>query len=300
MFRKAFTLVELLVVIAIIGILIALLLPAVQAAREAARRMQCTNNLKQLGLALHNYHGAHGKFPHAFIMMPSGGGVGWGWGALILPYCERQDIQNLIDFDYAINLLYEPNLAGQRTLIDIYQCPSAPENQLVTGMIRVPGEEDAAESNYTALTTHRRNDGTPAPVGGTFVQAQDSDGTGTMWIGDSAAIRDITDGTSQTLQLAEGDVFDDDPEYGDTRYCPGRKCHMGFMWAAWGVATTGYGINQHPYWTHCGVHAHHPAGANFTFADGHVKLLTPEIDAKTLAAITTRATGEPVSADAVE
>ncbi len=104
---RAFTLVELLVVITIIGILIALLLPAVQAAREAARRMQCSNNLKQIGLALHNYHTAIGTFPSGYISAygdpgyPSSNdlGPGWGWAAMMLPYIELGNLHDQIRFD---------------------------------------------------------------------------------------------------------------------------------------------------------------------------------------------------------
>src|ERR1700712_2295589 len=103
--RRAFTLVELLVVIAIIGVLVALLLPAIQAAREAARRSQCKNNLKQIGLALHNFESARRSFPPGFTSTPKnnvvnaeGTGPGWGWGAHILPYLEESSLFQQIDF----------------------------------------------------------------------------------------------------------------------------------------------------------------------------------------------------------
>src|SRR5438045_3222233 len=91
--RRGFTLIELLVVIAIIGVLIALLLPAVQAAREAARKVQCRNNLKQVGIALHNYHDTQGTFPMGYVAWPDPDpehtAPGWGWAALILPQMEQ-------------------------------------------------------------------------------------------------------------------------------------------------------------------------------------------------------------------
>src|SRR5262245_519160 len=103
---RGFTLVELLVVIAIIGVLVALLLPAVQAAREAARRTDCSNNLKQIGLALQNYHGAKGCFPSGYTSAvdPAGNdtGPGWGWAAAILPYTEEKVLHQLIQLDQPI------------------------------------------------------------------------------------------------------------------------------------------------------------------------------------------------------
>jgi len=140
---RGFTLVELLVVITIIGILIALLLPAVQAAREAARRMQCTNNLKQFGLALHNYHLTHKVFPYG----AGGGGTWWSWSALILPFIEQNAIYDQIDFDKPYNAVHPVNNDVMKNFIAAYQCPSAPPNVLCACCSGIPGHEDTAETN---------------------------------------------------------------------------------------------------------------------------------------------------------
>ena len=136
MVRRAFTLIELLVVIAIIGVLIALLLPAIQAAREAARRSQCQNNLKQLGLALQNYHAAVGVFPHG-DMYPTSATWSSGWSVsallMILPHLERADVFDGFNMgarvDYAAadsvtDALNQPNFTVIRTQIDTFLCPS--------------------------------------------------------------------------------------------------------------------------------------------------------------------------------
>jgi len=133
---RGFTLVELLVVIAIIGMLVALLLPAVQAARESARRSQCTNNLKQLGLAFHNYHDTHKAFPPAYVIQPGGGGLngvpdpltrdagpGWAWGTLLLPYLEQEPLHD--SFDFRRPCWDSANAAPARTQLDVFLCPSA-------------------------------------------------------------------------------------------------------------------------------------------------------------------------------
>jgi prepilin-type N-terminal cleavage/methylation domain-containing protein len=135
--KSGFTLVELLVVITIIGILIALLLPAVQAAREAARRMQCSNNFKQVGLALHNYHSVKGCFPagdyYYVYSTPSSTSFCFGWSTYLLPYMEQEGLYNNIDFGgqwgYATSTLKSgqgmSNLAVSATIIPGYLCPSA-------------------------------------------------------------------------------------------------------------------------------------------------------------------------------
>ncbi len=110
--RTAFTLVELLVVIAIIGILVGLLLPAVQAAREAARRMSCQNNLKQIGLALHNHESSRRNTPPLGDYRQFGNAVYWSLHTKLLPYCEQESLQNLIDFSKPIN--QQPQVAKVR------------------------------------------------------------------------------------------------------------------------------------------------------------------------------------------
>jgi len=138
--RRGFTLIELLVVIAIIGILVVLLLPAVQQAREAARMVQCRNNLKQQGLALHNYHDVHQAFPPGVVSrlsdpnwkLPAGNctaapddlGPGWSFFARMLPYIEQGNFYNTIDFNRP---LPDPvNLFGRNRTISIFRCPSDP------------------------------------------------------------------------------------------------------------------------------------------------------------------------------
>src|SRR5690349_13718970 len=138
MARRGFTLVELLVVIAILGVLIGLLLPAIQKAREAANRSACTNNLKQLGLALHAYHDAEGGFPPGHVstlvnpawVMPAGQcnafpdelGPGWSFFALLLPYLEQVNLYRAIRLDLPITDL--ANTAPRRTAVKTYVCPS--------------------------------------------------------------------------------------------------------------------------------------------------------------------------------
>ncbi len=122
--REGFTLVELLVVIAIIGILVSLLLPAVQAAREAARRMKCSNNLKQIGLAMHNYESAHGQMPPSRIEIASPWKHHAGWQCMVLPYIEEVPLYE----KYQKNLSWfeQGNVPASTTAVQTFLCPSAP------------------------------------------------------------------------------------------------------------------------------------------------------------------------------
>ncbi len=191
--RRGFTLIELLVVIAIIAVLIALLLPAVQAAREAARRSQCVNNLKQIGLAMHNYHQTNDVFPLGATLQPNAPGTVYNWScwsaqAQMLPYLEQGAIYNAINFSYACEPYSEPtardkgyaslggyiNSTAYNMRVSSFLCPSDPN----AGPIN-----DNSYHGSVGTTTYNTGQHTPASTGVFGMQA-------------SYGIRDIIDGTS--------------------------------------------------------------------------------------------------------
>lgn len=192
--RQGFTLIELLVVIAIIVVLMALLLPAVQQAREAARRVQCKNHLKQLGLALHNYESTHRVFP------PLGATSYYSYSpqAQLLPYLEQANLHDLIDFDqplmdptkpaYATSL-NPPNAAAAGWVVPMFLCPSDGGQVEITDGV---GDVWAGGNYYANVGSG---------VGTTYYERRPSDGL--FWSGSSVRIRDITDGTSHTLCFTE-------------------------------------------------------------------------------------------------
>jgi len=208
--RIGFTLVELLVVIAIIGVLIALLLPAVQQAREAARRMQCSNHLKQIGLAVHNYHDTYGSFPPGIIVdydrtatwdvlsSPSA----WNWSALILPFMEQQALHDGLGITQGVyaDEAYQDNtrLALMQTPIAGYRCPSDTTEELNPhlnwSMSR--GDDHIATLNYVAMAHYKRS-GDP----GTFASGDTQ--SGSFLVNRGLTFSDLTDGTSNILGVGE-------------------------------------------------------------------------------------------------
>jgi prepilin-type N-terminal cleavage/methylation domain-containing protein/prepilin-type processing-associated H-X9-DG protein len=206
--HNGFTLVELLVVIAIIGILVALLLPAIQAAREASRRTQCKSNLKNLGLALQNYHDTNKNFPPGVVQAnpappkTDDTSLGnWSWSALILPFVEETAVHTLIGVsktDMATSLNTRANVTAMQTPVTVYRCPS--DSALAINEAR-PVQSAAgtacitSTSNYVGVNSSaelRRDPGAPGKeANGIFVRIR------------GRKIREITDGTSHTAILGE-------------------------------------------------------------------------------------------------
>ncbi len=315
--RRAFTLIELLVVISIIAVLIALLLPAVQAAREAARRAQCSNNLKQIGLALHNYHESVGAFPPGWISTPDPAtgentGPGWGWAAMLLPRMEQSPAYNAINFGLAIEA--PANSTARLTRIGLFACPSdasyQPQFTVVdaTTSSTAPGNPicDVASSSYVGAF----GTGDPSslyPYSPTDAPPGRDNGEGLFSRNRSVRIAEVLDGTSQTLAVGEksqnlaratwaGSVTGASVPITELQAEGGLSPEGG---NALVVAHTGEldGPNSRPahadqFWSR------HPGGAHFGFADGSVRFLKEKRPLAVFRALATRAGGEVVGSDA--
>ena len=202
--RTGFTLVELLVVIAIIGVLVALLLPAVQAAREAARRMQCSNNLKQIGLAFHNFHDANKRLPPAMdygnTSVRPGTLTGWGWSAYIMPYLEGGAAFDQIDFD---KLLFEgnhPELLANPVALAL--CPS---DTVEPVRAHFPGPKSIP---IQATTSYVVSFG-PFGIDGGVYKGYPARGRGCFLYNTGVEFREVTDGLSNTIFAGEVKFIED-------------------------------------------------------------------------------------------
>ena len=304
--RDGFTLIELLVVIAIIAVLIALLLPAVQQARESARRTQCKNNLKQLGVAMHNYHDTHGVFPFGWDELET------GWHAMILPQIEQTSLYStLIWQENGLgnwNAVGSPNLTACEKLIAAFRCPSmsVPEhinNESIPA--RSPVSYRAVASSMAAS-----DDASTIPAGsGTTVSLEQAIHDGMFFGCSSISLRDVTDGTSNTIMI--GESFTDPSYVKDGQgmdYWQIGSPQTG-TWVLGGIGGTEYSefagstfgrINSRRDPLVNGVimemsfGSWHVGGAHFTLADGSVKFINESVDLSLYRKLATRAGGEVV------
>jgi len=336
--RTGFTLIELLVVIAIIAVLIALLLPAVQAAREAARRSQCVNNLKQIGLALHNYHSALNSFPLGSSLQPYDIGAGtegwssWSAHALMLPYMEQTAIYNAINFSYG---------PGREGSTYGYLCNTTSYNAVINSLL-CPSDGNAGSANINNYH---------GSMGTSMYSTSNADTTGVFGYQQKYTIADVRDGTSNTVAFSEAVVGEKnttvlskgnstgsisngnglqtaydvsakpltslqaDMALCDTAFKTSRNNDRGRRWGLGAMGFTMFNTVVPPNgakWGACrygccpqaghaeiqNATSYHSGGVNVAMADGSVKFVKDSISYPTWWAIGTRANGEVVSADA--
>lgn len=289
LFVRGFTLVELLVVIAIIGILIALLLPAVQAAREAARRTQCTNNLKQMGLASHSYHDQHKTLPSGTLQDDDD----YGWGTLILPFMEQQALYDAIDpknkASRGETFMCRPGLEG--TILEVYSCPTSTVEDLSTGRGN-PSIAGCGKSDYKGNTGSDDN--------GTLVKISDAVGKN---YGSGISFKDIEDGLSNTFLVGESSYYlsiSDDPVLAAGEGVLGNNDTDFPIWAgARGSDEMTLAKTNPPSVLNSRAdddcfYSEHQGGAYFGFADGSVHFISENISLDTYFDLGARADGNQI------
>ena len=301
-----FTLIELLVVIAIIGVLLALLLPAVQGAREAARRVQCTNNLKQLALGMHNYLDQHQVFPPGYISATADGrpdgpeiGPGWGWIPMMLPSLEQTMLFGSINFDMPIQ--HPVALSVRAVRLSTVLCPSSVGDGpvILTDAIGTVRLDNLAPGQYLGSAGQLDVGDSAANNNGIFYR--------NSRIGPQA----ITDGMSLTLAIGERSRNVADATWVGAP--PGLRLCTNPRWRVQECEAPNTLILGHtgpdpksqlwvdvPNYKGAGVDdfwSMHPGGCNFAFCDGSVRFIKETVNPRVFSALSTRAGGEVLSAD---
>ncbi|GAA4429826.1 DUF1559 domain-containing protein [Bremerella cremea] len=310
--RRGFTLVELLVVIAIIGVLIALLLPAVQQAREAARRMSCTNNLKNLGLGLHNYHDTFGSFPSGYISNrttpPASSGTCWSnsgdnnafapWTVMLLPFLEQSALHD--QFNFSQKFTMNPvdgagstaNQAAWQIPLSIYQCPSDPRVSEQPNLLCYMGVMGGGVFNSSSNTYDFQCRASSDPLRG-------NDTNGMLYFHSAVQFRDAIDGTTNVVMV------------GESRYqTHNRADGKNFGWASsanvnnlWGfpatLASAIAPINSLTDATHstqarC-FGSYHPGGCEMMMSDASVQFFVETMDTQMYSQLAIRNDGLPIS-----
>jgi len=308
--RSGFTLIELLVVIAIIAILIALLLPAVQQAREAARSAACKNNLKQIGLAIHNYESSHGTFPPGYLHMRGDtyntltgytvnrtvddNHMGFSWGTMILPYIDQAPLYN--QFNFGLPPFDAANLTPREMHLSVYLCPTDPDSE---GNFVVRDDAASPVEQYAAAS-YAANWG-PADASNNLDATPDAS-TGVFYRNSRVHIRDITDGTTNTIAVGErtnGLILGGVPPHPsfetawvaavrDIDTSADDHGHMVLFDAQFlPNKATGPGADR-------GVSGPHVGYAQFLLCDGSVRTIGESIDAGIYRGLCSRAGGEVI------
>ena len=310
--RAGFTLVELLVVIAIIGILIGMLLPAVQQVREAARRAQCANNMRQIAIANHNYESANGHFPPGFVLETNSNGDPidnlWSWSSQIFPQLELGDLHNLLNVaDGTLTAAASNAEPGQLAAIQgnypVFRCPSsnAPElnDEEDFGGVRYGVIDNSGNDVATAVSNYVGVNHSSAPNASDHVlletesvrsaNAGEIQPNGIFFDNSEITFRDITDGSSNTFMLGERDWEFNNPIPGEDNFRAGASNPFGFSALRSGssngdnvvrvmgrvVLATGSGEINSTFFLHAGrgFSSSHPGGLNIANCDGSIQFL---------------------------
>jgi prepilin-type N-terminal cleavage/methylation domain-containing protein len=288
----AFTLIELLVVIAIIAVLIGLLLPAVQKVREAAARIKCANNLKQIGLALHSYENANGRFPPGYRdpRPDSQPGPGWGWQVFLLPFVEQAGLYAGIDPDHTV-LGNGANISAPTsqtlTPLTVFRCPSDP------GPPANANYDGHATANYRGVGWSRPQTA-PGPKG--LMITNIANPNGVLYRNSRTAIADVTDGLSNTAFVAEDSLDERRDKWGAIWAGANRQDQFG-LWISgviWAVDEGPFRLNGPDKWAFCSPH---PGGVGVMLGDGSVRFIRDGVDPRIPADLASRAGGEVVAGE---